>query len=68
MHRQELESEVAHRLDALFASTNPSIAYRIADDQVHVRVSGNAGSLDDAKALVAAMRAEVEALLADVLA
>ena len=61
------ESEVAHRLDALFASTNPSIAYRIADDQVHVRISAKAGSLDAAKALVAGMRLEVETLLADVL-
>jgi nicotinamide-nucleotide amidase len=62
------ESEVAHRLDALFAGTNPSIAYRIAGDQVHVRISAKAGSLDEAKALVAEVRAEVEALLADALA
>lgn len=61
------ESEVAHRLDALFASTNPSIAYRIDGDQVHVRVSGKAARLEDAQTLVAGMRAEVEALLADAL-
>lgn len=62
------ESEVAHRLDGLFAATNPSIAYRIADDQVHVRISAKAASLDEAKALVAGVRAKVESLLADALA
>ena len=62
------ESQVAHLLDPLFASTNPSIAFRIAGDLVHVRVSAKAGDLGEAKALVAGMRREVEALLADVLA
>lgn len=62
------ESQVAERLDALFASSNPSIAFRISGDQVLVRVSGKAASLAEAEALVAGMRAEVEALLRDVLA
>lgn len=62
------ESQVAARLDALFASINPSIAFRIAGDEVHVRVSAKAGSPDQAKALAAGMRAEVESLLADALA
>lgn len=61
------ESQVAGRIDALYSSTNPSIAYRIADDQVHVRISAKAASLDEAKALVAGVRAEVETLLADAL-
>lgn len=62
------ESQVADRLHVLFASANPSIAFRISDDQVHVRVTGKAASAAEAAALVATMRAEVEALLADALA
>jgi len=61
------ESEVAHRLEQLFDSVNPSIAYLIAGDEVHVRVSAKAPTADEARELVAATRARVEALLADVL-
>ncbi len=62
------ESQVADRLGALFSSANPSIAFRIAGDQVLVRVTGKAASAVEAETLVATMRAEVEALLKDALA
>lgn len=61
------ESEVAHRLEVLFTSANPSIAYLIAGEQVHVRVSAKAPTPEEAQVLVAGMRGRVEALLADVL-
>jgi nicotinamide-nucleotide amidase len=61
------ESEVAHRLDALFAGTNPSIAFRIADAEVHVRITAKAASVQEADAMLAEMTARVSALLPDVL-
>jgi nicotinamide-nucleotide amidase len=61
------ESEVAHRLDDLFASRNPSIAFRITDSEVHVRVTAKAASVEAADALVARMRAQVSARLGDAL-
>lgn len=62
------ESQVAERLDVLFASDNPSIAFRIDGEHVLVRVTAKAGSAAEAEALVSARRAEVEALLRDMLA
>jgi nicotinamide-nucleotide amidase len=59
------ESQVAHLLDALFAGTNPSIAYRIVGDQVHVRVTGKARSVAEAEVLVARTRDTVVELLGD---
>jgi nicotinamide-nucleotide amidase len=59
------ESEVAHRLDALFASRNPSIAFRIDGPEVHVRVTAKGGSTGEARSLAEAMAEQVRALLAD---
>lgn len=59
------ESEVADRLDALFASRNPSIAFRIADTEVHVRITAKAASVEEANSMLSAMAAKVSALLHD---
>ena len=59
------ESEVADRLDALFASHNPSIAFRIADSEVLVRITAKAASVEVADSMLAEMDAKVRALLHD---
>lgn len=59
------ESEVADRLDRLFESRNPSIAFRIADTEVHVRITAKAASVEEADSMLAAMTAKVRALLHD---
>jgi nicotinamide-nucleotide amidase len=60
------ESEVAHRLDALFASRNPSIAFRVTDSGVQVRITAKGASADEAEARLAEMTAQVTVLLHDV--
>ncbi|MGA9746632.1 MAG: molybdopterin-binding protein [Nocardioides sp.] len=62
------ESQVAACLGPLFASTNPSIAFRIDGDQVLVRITAKAASQADGEVLVAGLRGQVETLLADALA
>jgi nicotinamide-nucleotide amidase len=61
------ESEVAHRLDDLYARTNPSIAFRIHGGQVHVRVTAQAASGAEAEAMAEELAAEVRARLQDAL-
>lgn len=61
------ESEVAHRLDPLFASRNPSIAFRITDTEVHVRITAKATSSEQADSMLEEMRMKIRALLADAL-
>jgi nicotinamide-nucleotide amidase len=62
------ESQVADRLAGLFASTNPSIAFRITDTEVLVRITAKAGSAEEAQRLLRKMENEVRGLLADALA
>lgn len=59
------ESQVADRLDDLFASRNPTIAFRVTDTEVHVRVTAKGPSPEAAEALLAAMRDQVDARLSD---
>lgn len=59
------ESEVADRLDALYRSRNPSIAFRITDTEVHVRITAKAASAEAADAMVSDMTAQVTAVLGD---
>lgn len=61
------ESEVAHRLDALFASRNPSIAFRITDSEVHVRITAKASSVAETDTMLEEMSARVKDLLKDAL-
>jgi nicotinamide-nucleotide amidase len=61
------ESQVADRLDELFASRNPTIAFLISGSEVHVRVTAKASSAGAAEAMLDAMRSEVTGLLADAL-
>ncbi len=57
------ESEVAHKLDSLFTSANPTIAFRITDDEVLVRITAKASSIAVAEVMLRDMRANVHALL-----
>ena len=61
------ESEVAHRLDDLYARTNPSIAFRIHGGQVHVRVTAKAASAVEAEAIAEELAGEVRDRLRDAL-
>jgi len=57
------ESRIADRLDDLFASTNPSLAFLISDMEVKVRVSAKAADQGAADALIAPVETEVRARL-----
>lgn len=61
------ESEVAHRLDAFFASRNPSIAFRITDSEVHVRITAKAASVAEADVMLEEMSSRVKDVLKDAL-
>ena len=61
------ESVVADRLAGLFESRNPTIAFRIADTEVHVRITAKAASVDEADSMLADMTAQVRALVHDAL-
>ncbi len=61
------ESEVAHRLDDLYAGANPSIAFRIHESEVHVRVTAKAASSTEAQALADELAARVRERLTDAL-
>lgn len=61
------ESEIAERLDDLFESHNPTIAFRIAPGEVHVRVSAKGETEAAARRLLSPMAAEVRSRLAEVL-
>jgi nicotinamide-nucleotide amidase len=52
------ESEVSGRLDDLFASTNPSVAFLIKDSEVQVRISAKATDLEGADRLIAPFEEE----------
>jgi nicotinamide-nucleotide amidase len=57
------ESEVAERLDDLFADTNPSVAFLIRDMEVRVRISAKAADQASAERLIAPIESEVRARL-----
>jgi nicotinamide-nucleotide amidase len=57
------ESAVEEMLQHLLASPNPTVATYAKPDGVHVRVTAKGSSDDEARALVAAMEAEVRAAL-----
>ena len=57
------ESEVADRLDDLFATVNPSVAFLIRDMEVRVRISAKAGDQETARLLIAPIEEEIRARL-----
>lgn len=57
------ESEVADRLDDLFAGMNPSVAFLIRDMEVRVRISAKAADQDTAERLIGPIEDEVRARL-----
>lgn len=57
------ESEVADRLDDLFAAVNPSVAFLIRDMEVRVRISAKAADQDTAERLIGPIEDEVRARL-----
>jgi nicotinamide-nucleotide amidase len=59
------ESDVAERLDDLFASANPSVAFLIKDMEVQVRISAKAADPEDAASLIAPVEAEARDRLGD---
>lgn len=59
------ESAIADRLDELFVSTNPSVAFLIKDMEVRVRITAKAEDEPTALALIGPMEAEVRSRLGD---
>ena len=57
------ESEVARRLDGLYASSNPSIAFLIKDMEVQVRVTAKSASAQEADHLIGPFEEEIRELL-----
>ena len=59
------ESQIAERLDDLYASSNPSIAFLITGPEVRVRITAKAATPDAAGAKIAGMEQEVRDRLGD---
>ena len=59
------ESAIADRLDDLFASTNPSVAFLIKDMEVRVRITAKADDEAAALEMIAPVEAEVRSRLGD---
>lgn len=57
------ESEVADRLDDLFATVNPSVAFLIRDMEVRVRISAKAEDHEAARLLIAPIEEEIRVRL-----
>lgn len=60
------ESTIADRLDDLFVSENPSVAFLIRDMEVRIRVTAKAGDEDSARALIDPVAGEIRSRLGDV--
>lgn len=59
------ESRIAERLDDLFGSTNPSVAFLISDMEVKVRISAKAADRESADDLIRPIEDEVRSRLGD---
>lgn len=59
------ESEIAHLLDAMYAKINPSLAFLIAGDEVHVRITAKAVGTHLAASMLQPVEAEVRQILGD---
>jgi nicotinamide-nucleotide amidase len=60
------ESQVAEMLDDLYAATNPSIAFLIADMEVRVRITAKADTAEAAEALIEPVEGKVRDRLGDI--
>lgn len=59
------ESAISDRLDDLFASANPSVAFLIRDMEVRVRITAKAGDEATALEMIAPVEAEARSRLGD---
>lgn len=59
------ESAISDRLDDLFASANPSVAFLIKDMEVRVRITAKAGDEATALEMIALVEAKVRSRLGD---
>ena len=57
------ESEIAHLLDAMYTKTNPSLAFLIAGEEVHVRITSKAAGAHAAASMLQPVEAEVRRIL-----
>jgi hypothetical protein len=59
------ESQIAEKLDDLYASTNPSVAFLIKGPEVRVRISAKASSVEETSAMIAGVEEVVRERLGD---
>ena len=59
------ESQIAEKLDDLYATTNPSVAFLIKGPEVRVRITAKAGSTEQTSAMIAKVEAVVRERLGD---
>ncbi len=59
------ESQIAEKLDDLYATTNPSVAFLIKGPEVRVRITAKAGSIEQTSAMIAEVEAVVRERLGD---
>lgn len=60
------ESQIAERLDDLYESTNPSVAFLIKGPEVRVRISAKAATSGEAAAMIADVEQTIRERLGDV--
>ncbi len=53
------ESQIAEKLDDLYTSTNPSVAFLIKGPEVRVRITAKASSVEESSAMIAGVEAVV---------
>jgi nicotinamide-nucleotide amidase len=61
------ESQIAERLDDLYDSANPSVAFLIKGPEVRIRISAKAGSSQEAAAMIESVEQTVRARIGDVI-
>ena len=61
------ESQIAERLDDLYDSANPSVAFLIKGPEVRIRISAKAGSSQEAAAMIESVEQTVCSRLGDVI-
>ncbi|MGI9605688.1 MAG: CinA family nicotinamide mononucleotide deamidase-related protein [Acidimicrobiales bacterium] len=59
------ESQVAEKLDDLYETTNPSVAFLINGPEVRIRITAKATSSDEASSMIAEIESVVRARLGD---
>ncbi len=59
------ESQIAEKLDDLYASTNPSVAFLIKGPEVRVRITAKAGSAEETASMISGVETIVRERLGD---